>query len=278
MYVINVKKGNVVMKKSFKLIAAALAAITAMSCTSATAFADKLKTVDGVTYRYSDSGEQVGKYTGWAKTSKGKRYYKNGVMYKNKWIKTKSGKYYYAGSDGYMRTGWARVTRGKGLYSYFDKNGVWDGKTYYKGYKPKDLYSFFLDYDFFSADDYYYAVGNHAAKNMKPFNGEDVLREIIEKDLYTSLSNDKTVSDDETELSNDVYHGGTKIIVRSSVDNNADFEFTKDSEGNSYLYNSFFEFGLKLKDNSAYDKLAKLTGVSNSQEQDEQDEEDSVDE
>ena len=266
------------MKKSFKLIAAALAAITAMSCTSATAFADKLKTVDGVTYRYSDSGEQISKYTGWAKTSKGKRYYKNGVMYKNKWIKTKSGKYYYAGSDGYMRTGWARVTRGKGFYSYFDKNGVWDGKTYYKGYKPKDLYSFFLDYDFFSVDDYYYAIGNHAAKNMKPFNGKDILREIIEKDLYTSLSKDKTVSDDETELTNDVYHGGTKIIVISSVDNNADFEFTKDSKGNSYLYNSFFEFGLKLKDSSAYDRLAKLTGVSNSQKQDEQDEEDSVNE
>ena len=120
------------MKKTLKLIAAALAAITALSCTSATAYADKLKTVDGVTYRYSDSGEQVGKYTGWAKTSKGKRYYKNGTALKGKWIKTKSGKYYYIGKDGYMSIGFVKVTRdkNKGEYSYFDENGVWDGNTY----------------------------------------------------------------------------------------------------------------------------------------------------
>ena len=132
MYVINVKKGNVVMKKTFKLIAAALVAITAMSCTSATVFADKLKSVDGVTYRYSDSGEQVGKYTGWAKTSKGRRYYKNGVMLKKTWLKAKTGKYYYIGKDGYMSTGFVKVTRdkNKGEYSYFDENGVWDGNTY----------------------------------------------------------------------------------------------------------------------------------------------------
>lgn len=98
---------------AFKTMAASLAAVAAMSCTSLTAFADKIKTIDGVSYRYSDSGEKIGKFSGWAKTSKGRRYYKNGVMYKNKWIKTKSGKYYYAGADGYMRTGWAKVTRGK---------------------------------------------------------------------------------------------------------------------------------------------------------------------
>lgn len=120
------------MKKSFKLIAAALAAITSMSCTSATAFADKLKTIDGVTYRYSDSGEQVGKYTAWAKTSKGRRYYKNGVMLKKTWLKTKAGKYYYIGKDGYVSTGFVKVTRdkSKGKYSYFDNNGVWDGNYY----------------------------------------------------------------------------------------------------------------------------------------------------
>lgn len=245
-------------KLAFKTMAATLAAVVAMSCTSLTAFADKIKTVNGVAYRYSDSGERIGKYSGWGSNSKGKRYYKNGVLYKNKWIKTKNGKYYYAGADGYMRTGWAKVTRGKGYFSYFDKNGVWDGKTYYIGYKPKNLYQFFLDYDFFSGDEYYYAIGNHAAKNMKEFDGVDILREIIDKDLYTSLSKDKSTSDDETELSSDIYHGGKIIVIRSSVDKNADFELTKDSKGNSYLYNSFFEFGLKLEDSSAYDKIAEL--------------------
>ena len=97
------------MKRSIRLTAAALAAIAAMSCTSATAFADKLKTVDGVTYKYSDSGEQIGKYSGWAKTSKGRRYYKNGVLCKNKWLKFKSGKWFYFDENGYMATGWTHI-------------------------------------------------------------------------------------------------------------------------------------------------------------------------
>ena len=44
------------MRMSIKLkaLAAALAAVTALSCASVTAFADKLKTVDGIKYRYSD--------------------------------------------------------------------------------------------------------------------------------------------------------------------------------------------------------------------------------
>ncbi|MBP3855378.1 MAG: hypothetical protein IK990_07205 [Ruminiclostridium sp.] len=91
------------MKRSIKLLAAALAAITAMSCTSATAFADTLKVVDGVTYRYSDSGEQLGKYTGWAKTSKGKVYYKNGVKV-------------------------TKNTTIKGIRYKFNKNGICTGK------------------------------------------------------------------------------------------------------------------------------------------------------
>ncbi len=106
------------MKKKLKLIAAALAAITALSCTSATAYADKLKTVDGVTYRYSDSGEAKGKYTGWAKTSKGRYYYKDGVKLKSKWLSVKGRKTYYLLSSGKMATG-----------DVFFKNG----KTYHFG-------------------------------------------------------------------------------------------------------------------------------------------------
>ena len=108
------------MKKSIKLLAAALAAITAMSCTSVTAFADKLKTVDGITYRYSYNGEQKGKYTGWAKTSKGKVYYKNGVRVKNTWIKDKEGRYRYIDKNGKMAVGWCEVSRGDGRFSWFD--------------------------------------------------------------------------------------------------------------------------------------------------------------
>ena len=97
------------MKISFKLTAAALAAITAMSCASLTSFADKLKTVDGVMYRYSDTGKVKGIYTGFAKTSKGRRYYKNGVPYKSKHFKTKSGKRYLTDENGYIVTGWKKI-------------------------------------------------------------------------------------------------------------------------------------------------------------------------
>ena len=264
------------MRKTLKIIAASLAAVTAMSCASAAAFADKLKTVDGITYRYSDSGEQTEKYTGWTRSSKGRRCYKNGVMYKNKWIKTKSGKYYYAGKDGYMRTGWAAVTRGQGIYSYFDKNGVWDGKTYFNGYQPDDLCSFFLDFDFFSDDrlSYGYTTSGIAVKDPVSFENISTLREILEGDLYTKTIKDKFPSDDERELSDEIYHGGKCIKIKSSDNSHAYLEFTKDAEGNSYLYNGFFGFGLKLKDSSAYDKLAALLKSENAPASDEQDETD----
>ena len=266
------------MKKTLRILSAALAAITVMSCASVPAFADKLKTVDGVTYRYSDSGQQVGKYTGWAKTSKGKRYYKNGIVYKNKWIKTKAGKYYYAGSDGYMRTGWAKVSVGKGNYSYFDKNGIWDGKVYYKGYQPQNLYSFFLDFDLLSAGDLVigYSKSGISLKNADDFTDTDILQQILKKDLYTETITD-LISDDEIELSDELFHGGRCITIKSRSDNGAYLEFTKDSAGDSYVYNGYFGFGLKLKDKMAFEKLSqiidKYDDVEESLEDDEEDEE-----
>ena len=247
------------MKKTLKTAAAVLAAVTAMSCTGLSAYADKLRTVDGVTYRYSDSGEQKGKYTGWSKTSKGKRYYKKGVMYTNKWLKTKNGKYYYAGSDGYMRTGWAKVTRGKGNFSFFDKNGVWDGKTYYTGYQPSDLHAFFLDYDFFTDSELTigYTKSGTAVKTPESFNDADTLYSILEKDLYTITVKDKS-SGDEIELSSEIFHEGRCIKINSSADSHAYLEFTSDGDGNSYLYNGYFGFGLKLKDKHAFAKLSEI--------------------
>ncbi len=72
-------------------------------------FATKSCVINGIRYKFSSDGVCQGKYTGWTKSKKGRRYYKNGVMIKNKWIKTKSGRKYYASEDGYMRTSRARV-------------------------------------------------------------------------------------------------------------------------------------------------------------------------
>ena len=132
------------MRKIIRLTAAALAAVTAMSCASVGAYADKIRKVDGLSYLYSDSGESKGLYTGWTKSSKGKRYYKNGVMYTNRYIKTRKGKRYYADWNGYIVTGWYRmngkwhwfgtdgaetvddITVGGKTYS-FSSSGEWDG-------------------------------------------------------------------------------------------------------------------------------------------------------
>lgn len=124
------------MKKSIKLIAAALAAVTAMSCTSATAFADKLKTVDGVTYKYSDSGERKGKFTGWAKNTKtGARFcYKKGVKQLG-FVHIGKGWYYIDGKKG-MLTG--KQTINGAVYS-FTKSGMWNKRcTYPDGTSEQD--------------------------------------------------------------------------------------------------------------------------------------------
>ncbi len=130
------------MKRKLKVFAAALAAVTAMTCASVTACADSLKTVDGVTYRYSDSGAEKGKFTGWATAKNGtKYYYKDGVRLKNTWIKNKQGLYRCVDKKGRMVTGWAEVKMGKeGRFSWFGDNGVWDGKTYYSRYSEAEKF------------------------------------------------------------------------------------------------------------------------------------------
>lgn len=57
--------------------------------------------ISGVRYRFGSDGICKGKYTGWTTSTKGRKYFKNGVMYKNKWVKTKSGTRYYLTSTGY---------------------------------------------------------------------------------------------------------------------------------------------------------------------------------
>ena len=61
----------------------------------------KSTTINGIRYKFTADGICQGRYTGWTKTEKGRRYYKNGVLLKNRRIKTKSGKIYYADSNGY---------------------------------------------------------------------------------------------------------------------------------------------------------------------------------
>ncbi|MGN0617723.1 MAG: N-acetylmuramoyl-L-alanine amidase family protein [Ruminiclostridium sp.] len=90
--------------------------------------------ISGIRYKFTSDGVCQGEYTGWTTSSNGRRYYKNGVMITNKWITTKSGKRYYAGEDGYIVTGWNKLSKG---WYYFNESGVMmngdvkvNGKTY----------------------------------------------------------------------------------------------------------------------------------------------------
>lgn len=110
------------MKRSLKLLAASLAAVTAMTFASVGASAYKIKTIDGVRYKYSDDGKkQLGKYNGWTTLKSGaKYYYKDGVRIKDTWLKMNGKRTYYFGSDGKMATG--ELILGTKIY-YFGQDG-----------------------------------------------------------------------------------------------------------------------------------------------------------
>ena len=95
------------MKNRLKMLAASLAAITAMTFASVGVSAYKTKTVDGIKYKYSDDWkQQIGKYNGWTTAKSGaKYYYKDGVKLKDSWLRIKGVRTYYFDSKGKMVTG-----------------------------------------------------------------------------------------------------------------------------------------------------------------------------
>ena len=88
---------------------------------SVNVYADKLTTRDGLKYVTSDSGEEKGLYTGWAKKGDDRYYYKNGVMKKDCWLRVKGVRKYFLQADGKRATGKMTID---GEEFEFDKNGV----------------------------------------------------------------------------------------------------------------------------------------------------------
>ena len=76
--------------------------------------------IGGIRYKFGADGICGGKYTGWTKSSQGSRYWKNGVLCKNKWATTKDGSKYYLGRTGYPVTGTVII---KGRVYQFDDKG-----------------------------------------------------------------------------------------------------------------------------------------------------------
>lgn len=108
------------MKKKIKELVSALTAAAILACSSVPAYADKVKTVDGLLYRYSDSGESKGVYTGWVKKGADRYYYKNGKMLKSCWLAVKGKKTYYLRKNGKMAVGTIKIG---GKYYTFDEKG-----------------------------------------------------------------------------------------------------------------------------------------------------------
>ncbi len=58
--------------------------------------------IGGVRYKFGEDGVCQGMYTGFTKSDKGLRYWKNGKLVKNRLFKASNGKYYGADSEGYL--------------------------------------------------------------------------------------------------------------------------------------------------------------------------------
>ncbi|MDE5576741.1 MAG: hypothetical protein K2J11_05085 [Oscillospiraceae bacterium] len=106
--------------KAKKFLAAAAAVLT-MTCVPLNAYADTLAERDGLKYRVSDSGEDMGLYSGWTKKGGDRYYYKNGVMKKNCWIRSKGVRKYFLQADGKLATGKVTI---QGVEYEFDEKGV----------------------------------------------------------------------------------------------------------------------------------------------------------
>lgn len=100
---------------------AAAAAVLTVSCMTASVCADTLEERDGLKYRISESGEDMGLYSGWT-TRGGKRYYfKDGERKKNCWLTSKGKRKYFLQADGTLATG--KVTL-NGVEYEFDEKGA----------------------------------------------------------------------------------------------------------------------------------------------------------
>lgn len=214
----------------------------------------KNTTIGGKRYIFVSDGKYLGAFTGWSKSNGNKYYYKKGVL-QTGWITVKDKKY-YAAKTGIIRTGWVAAN---GDIYYFDENGVWDGEIYKSWnhvYKPKTVGDFLLDFDY--PADALYEI-NYNGGEYSSFDNIELIREILKNESKTKFIYDDILSDDEVQEGLN-YPDRNSIMIRSNPKQDEDkkmphLKFSKDSNGNVYLYCPFYNFGCILDDNSVYDKL-----------------------
>lgn len=108
------------MKVKKFLAAAIAAAVSAISCITANVYADTLEERDGLKYRISESGEDLGLYSGWTTRGDERYYFKDGVRKRNCWLTSKGKRKYFLQADGTLATGKVTV---QGVEYEFDEKG-----------------------------------------------------------------------------------------------------------------------------------------------------------
>lgn len=104
-----------------KKIIAIAAAVFTMSCMTVNVCADTLEDRDGLKYRISDSGENLGLYSGWTTRGDERYYFKDGVRKKNCWLTSKGKRKYFLQANGTLATGKVTI---EGVEYEFDGKGV----------------------------------------------------------------------------------------------------------------------------------------------------------
>jgi len=288
------------MKKTLKLIAAALAAVTAMSCTPVSAYADKLSSNGGIMYRYSDRGQYLGRFTGWTK-SRGKMYFyldgvkvtkntvingrrfkfdRNGV-YLGKytgWTHSAEGVRYWKNGEMYTDC-WIKMKNGK--YRYLGSDGCMRTGWSLVTRNGKGKFSFFDSNGYWDGKTYNTGYGPETLadvfKDIDFFSAEEyyaVVRNIDEDfpdEFYGSeillgiLDPDlyRPLTWDSARGSiGDITDNMAKIVIRSSESDSLELEIADGGVGNeAYLYCPYYGFGLKLSDRYAFSKLAEEIGL-----------------
>ena len=240
-------------QRFLKSLVAVLAILTISEALTAVTFADSLKTISNVTYKYSDNGDCVGKYTGWAKNSEGKVYYKDGIkVTKNTTINGVRYKFNEKGICTGKYTGFVKNSGGRRYY----KNGellkdqifIIKGKTY-NADSFGDLLCIEDNYDInpgcertvikdliYNGEKYYLFISTEAfiyGEDGKCYCiTMDYLNQLLEPGykLKENLKEHKKL----TELLNDEKPAGKLKYTDKKI--SSDFEITVKEFDNGYLY------------------------------------------
>lgn len=137
-------------------------------------------TIGDVRYQFDKDGVCQGRYTGYTRSKKGRRYWKDGILVRNFWIKKNGKRKHYAGEDGYFLTG-TQVINGK-TYR-FDENGVFQAA---EANEPKSGAEFLFTEDGLN----FQIAANKAAVAYLRSDKEELSKYLADPSYDTGLSED----------------------------------------------------------------------------------------